>query len=120
MKVPIVLPAIAKLNWKDYYAGAAIAGVLVVIGEDVVAKDKNLVIENDKAVSSPLIKEMVNSFKQYYRGYGDIIIQANYDQALGVLDYAITKLKVKFVELKFGQAAKGIQGMGQDILTQRI
>ncbi len=114
MKAPFILPAIAKLNWKDYYAGAAMAGLLVVIGEDVVSKDKNLVLENGKVVSSPLINEMVNSFRQYYRGYGDIILQANYDdEALGVLDYAITKLKVKSVELKFGQAAKGIQGMGR-------
>lgn len=37
LKAPIILPAMAKLNWKDYYAGAALAGVLVVIGEEVVA-----------------------------------------------------------------------------------
>lgn len=114
MTAPIILPAMAKLNWKDYYAGAALSGVLTVIGEDVVAKDKNLILENGKVVSSPLIAEMVNSFRQYYRGYGDIILQANYDdENLGVLDYAITKLGVKSVELKFGQAAKGIQGMGK-------
>lgn len=114
LKAPIILPAMAKLNWKDYYAGAALAGVLVVIGEDVVAKDKNLVLENGKVVSSPLIAEMVSSFREYYRGYGDIILQANYDdENLGVLDYAIEKLGVKSVELKFGQASKGIQGMGR-------
>ncbi len=58
---------------------------------------------------------MVDSFRQYYRGYGDIILQANYDdENLKLLDYAITKLGgVKSVELKFGQAAKGIQGMGR-------
>lgn len=114
MKAPFILPAMAKLNWKDYFAGAALAGVLVVIGEDVVAKDKNLVLENGKVVSSPLIEDMINSFRRYYRGYGDIILQANYDdEALGILDYAITKLNVKTVELKFGQAAKGIQGFGR-------
>jgi glutamate synthase-like protein len=114
LKAPIILPAMAKLNWKDYYAGAALAGVLVVIGEDVVAKDKNLVLENGKVVSSPLISEMVSSFREYDRGYGDIILQANYDdENLGVLDYAIEKLGVKSVELKFGQASKGIQGMGR-------
>ncbi|MGI6225678.1 MAG: glutamate synthase-related protein [Peptococcales bacterium] len=114
LKAPIILPAIAKLNWQDYFAGAALAGVLVVIGEDVVAKDKGLVLENGKVKSSPLIDEMINSFRQYYRGYGDIILQANYDdENLGVLDYAISKLRVKSVELKFGQAAKGIQGMGR-------
>lgn len=114
LKAPIVLPAMAKLNWKDYYAGAALAGVLVVIGEDVVAKDKNLVLENGKVVSSPLIAEMISSFREYDRGYGDIILQANYDdENLGVLNYAIEKLGVKSVELKFGQASKGIQGMGR-------
>lgn len=114
ISAPFILPAMAKLNWKDYFAGAAMAGVLVVIGEDVVAKDKNLVLKNGKVVSSPLIDEMVNSFRQYYRGLGDIVLQANYDdENLGVLDYAITKLGVKSVELKFGQAAKGIQGMGR-------
>jgi hypothetical protein len=114
LKAPIILPAIAKLNWKDYFAGAALSGVLVVIGEDVVAKDKGLVIENGKVISSPLIAEMISSFRQYHRGYGDIILQANYDdENLSVLDYAITNLGVKSVELKFGQAAKGIQGMGR-------
>ncbi|WMJ76488.1 MULTISPECIES: glutamate synthase-related protein [unclassified Sedimentibacter] len=113
MNAPIILPAMAKLNWKDYYAGAALAGVPVVIGEDVVAKDKELALENGKVVSSPLIMKMVDSFREYYRGYGDIILQANYDdENLGVLDYAIKSLGVKSVELKFGQAAKGIQGMG--------
>lgn len=114
LKAPIILPAMAKLNWKDYFAGAALAGVLVVIGEDVVAKDKNLILENGKVVSSPLIAEMISSFREYYNGYGDIIVQANYDdENLGVLEYAITKLGVKSVEIKFGQAAKGIQGMGR-------
>lgn len=114
LKAPIVLPAMAKLNWKDYFSGAALAGVLVVIGEDVIAKDKECTLHNGKVICSPLMKEMVDSFRQYYQGYGDIILQANYDdERLGVLDYAITQLGVKSVELKFGQAAKGIQGMGR-------
>lgn len=114
IKAPIILPAIAKLNWKDYYSGAALAGVPVVIGEDVVSKDKGLVLENGKVVKSPLIEEMLSYFNRYSRGYGDIILQANYDdEDLGVLDYAIKELGVKSVELKFGQGSKGIQGMGR-------
>ncbi len=114
LKAPFVLPAMAKLNWRDYYAGAALAGVMVVIGEDVAAKDKNLVMENGKVTSSPLVAEMVSSFREYYRGFGDIILQANYDdENLAVLDYSIAELGVKSVEIKFGQAAKGIQGMGR-------
>jgi hypothetical protein len=77
LKAPIILPAMAKLNWRDYYAGAALAGVLVVIGEDVVAKDKGLVLENGRVTSAPLLEEMVAAFRQYYSGYGDIILQGN-------------------------------------------
>jgi hypothetical protein len=111
---PIVLPAMAKLNWRDYFAGAALAGVVVVIGEDVVAKDKELELVKGRVHSSPLLAEMVGAFRQHYRGYGDIVLQANWDdEQLGVLDYAITTLGVESVELKFGQAAKGIQGMGR-------
>lgn len=114
IKSPIILPAIAKLNWKDYYSGAALAGIPVVIGEDVIAKDKGLEIEVGKVVKSPLIEEMLSYFTRYSRGYGDIILQANYDdEELGVLDYAIKELGVTSVELKFGQGAKGIQGMGR-------
>ena len=114
IKAPIIFPAIAKLNWKDYYSGAALAGIPVVIGEDVVAKDKGLELENGKVIKSPLIEEMLSYFNRYNRGYGDIILQANYDdEELGVLDYAIKELGVTSVELKFGQGAKGIQGMGR-------
>ena len=114
IKAPIILPAIAKLNWKDYFSGAALAGVPVVIGESVVSKDKELVLQNGKVTKSPLIKEMLSYFNRYSRGYGDIILQANYDdEYLGVLDYAIKELGVTSVELKFGQGAKGIQGMGK-------
>jgi hypothetical protein len=114
MKVPIILPAMAKLNWKDYYIGAALAGVSVVIGEDAIPNDKNIVLDNGKVVTSPLVEEMVNDFRKYSRGYGEIIMQASYDdENSGVLDYVIPKLGVKSVELKFGQAAKGIQGMGR-------
>ena len=114
MKMPIILPAIAKLNWRDYYIGAALAGVSVVIGEDAIPNDKNLVLENGKVAASPLVEEMVNDFRKYSKGYGEIIMQASYDdENSGVLDYVVPKLGVKSVELKFGQAAKGIQGMGR-------
>ena len=113
LKAPIIFPAMAKLNWEDYYAGAALSGVLVVIGEDVVAKDSELEIEKNRVTKSPLLKKMVESFKKYDHGYGQIILQANVDDDnLGVLEYGIEKLGITAVELKFGQAAKGIQGMG--------
>jgi hypothetical protein len=114
LKAPFILPAMAKLAWREYFSGAALAGVPVVIGEDVIAKDAGLVVDKNKVVASPLIAEMVAAFRRYHRGFGDIVLQANYDDEYhGVLEYAITKLGVTSVELKLGQAAKGIQGMGQ-------
>ena len=113
VKAPFILPAMAKLAWKEYFAGAALAGIPVVIGEDVIAKDQGLVTDGHRVVESPLLAEMVSCFRQYQRGFGDIVLQANFDDEYhGVLEYAIDKLGVKSVELKFGQAAKGIQGMG--------
>jgi len=56
---------------------------------------------------------MVAAFRRYERGLGDIVLQANVDDEYhGVLEYAIERLGVRSVELKLGQAAKGIQGMG--------
>ena len=111
---PFILPAMAKLSWKDYFGGAALAGVPVVIGEDVVAKDKGLAMDQGRVTATPLIAEMVAAFRVHERGRGDIILQGNYDdEAKGVLDHAITRLGVTSVELKFGQAAKGIQGFGR-------
>jgi len=114
MKFPIIMPAMAKLNWRDYYAGAALAGIPVVIGEDVVSKDSGLELINAKVVKSPLIEEMIKVFRDHHHGFGDIILQANEDdEHLGVLDYAIAKLGVQSVEFKYGQASKGIQGIGR-------
>jgi len=114
VKAPFILPAMAKLAWKEYFAGAAISGVPIVIGEDVIAKDKGLVVNGHRVIKAPLIDEMVSAFRRYEHGFGDIILQANFDDEYhGVLEYAIERLGVKSVELKFGQAAKGIQGMGR-------
>jgi hypothetical protein len=113
LKTPIILPALARLNWKDYFGGAALAGTLAVIGEAAVSNDPDAKFEDGKIVDSPRLKEMVESFKRFYHGYGDIVLQANYDdEYLGVLEYGIRELGIKTVELKYGQAAKGIQGFG--------
>ena len=111
---PMVLPAMAKLAWREYFAGAALAGVPAFIGEDVLSKDPGLAIEGHRVVEAPLVAEMLAAFRRYDRGLGDIVLQANCDDEFhGLLEYAIAQLEVQSVELKFGQAAKGIQGMGR-------
>lgn len=113
LKAPFIFPAMAKLNWQDYYAGAAVSGVMAVIGEDAVLKDPKLEMVDKKVKKSPFLESMLNSFREYYHGYGDIVFQANVDdEYIHAADYAITELGLTTLELKFGQAAKGIQGMG--------
>lgn len=113
LKAPFIFPAMAKLNWRDYYAGAATSGVMAVIGEDAVLKDPQLEMTDNKVTKSPFLEEMINSFREYYHGYGDIVFQANVDdEYIQAADYAIKHLGLTTMELKFGQAAKGIQGMG--------
>lgn len=110
LAMPIILPALVKLNWEDYYAGAAMAGVTCVIGEDARNKDPNLVIENNKVIHFPALKKMLNAFRTYDRGYGQIVLQCNVeDDLLGVPEYAITVEDAKAIEFKFGQSAKGTQ-----------
>jgi glutamate synthase domain-containing protein 2 len=58
------------------------------------------------------MKRRVKLFQDHQRdGYGAIIVQANVeDTRLGVQEYAIEKLGVEIVELKWGQGAKDIGG----------
>jgi len=111
LKAPIILPAMAKLNWRDYYSGAAMAGVLVVIGESAIRNDPRLRYDTQGKVShAPLIGEMIDCFRKYDRGFGDIVLQVNADDiALGTPEYALRTFALKTLEIKFGQAAKGIQ-----------
>ncbi|MBN2206017.1 MAG: FMN-binding glutamate synthase family protein [Candidatus Aminicenantes bacterium] len=114
IKAPFILPAMAKLAWQDYFAGAALAGIPAVIGEDVIAKDTGLVVRGRRVVEAPLVAEMVSAYRRYQRGCGDIVLQANFDdEQHGLLEYAVGRLEIRSVELKLGQAAKGIQGMGR-------
>lgn len=110
LTMPIILPALIKLNWKDYFAGAAMAGVTCVIGEEARDKDPDLKIENGKVVEFAALKTMLDSFQKYYRGYGQIVLQCNVeDDMLGVPEYAIKEYSVDAIEFKFGQSAKGTQ-----------
>lgn len=79
------------------------AGVNAVIGEGAVSKDPTLAYENGKVVHAPKLREMLDAFNKYDRGYGQIILQANYDDdAQGVPEYAIRECGAKAIEFKFG------------------
>ncbi len=116
-RYPWIIPGIgstdiAKNNWEGLAIGSALAGTGLTIGENVVGMDPETVIENGKAVDTVDLKRRVRLFKDYQRdGYGAIIVQANIeDTRLGTQEYAIEKLGVECVELKWGQGAKNIGG----------
>ena len=110
MALPLIQPAIIKLAWRDYFAGAAMAGITCVVGEDAKGKDPDLKIEDGKITDFPMLGEIIGSFKKYYRGYGQIVPQCNVeDDMLGVPEIAIGKYGAEAIEFKFGQSAKGTQ-----------
>jgi len=116
LKLPFVLGGmgstnVAKQNWEGLGTGAAISGVILTVGENVCAMDEGSEIKNGRVLRSPDMEMRVKTFQDWYDGYGTVVIQANVeDTRLGVQEYAIDKLGIKAVELKWGQGAKDIGG----------
>ncbi|MEW6624264.1 MAG: FMN-binding glutamate synthase family protein [Bacillota bacterium] len=116
LSLPLVVAAmgstdIAANNWNHLAAGCAISGVGIVIGENVCGMDPNLELSGGKVKHSPNLAKRVADFKNWYNGKGFIAVQANVeDTRLGVQEYAIEKLGVEVVEIKWGQGAKDIGG----------
>lgn len=109
MTMPIILPALIKLNWVDYFGGAAMAGVSCVIGEGSTSKDDGLRMEDGKIVQFSMLTEILDAFRRYDRGFGQIILQCNVeDDMRGLPEYAL-ELGAEAIEFKFGQSAKGTQ-----------
>jgi glutamate synthase domain-containing protein 2 len=116
MKVPFFTGAlgsteIARVNWEGAAIGAAICGTILVCGENVVGMDPQAEFKNGKVVKSPELERRVKIYKEWYEGYGAILVQLNVeDTRLGVPEYAIEKLGVEGIEIKWGQGAKSIGG----------
>ena len=116
-RYPWIIPGIgstdvAKNNWEGLAIGTALAGTGLTIGENVVGMDTEAVIKGGRVVDTVDLKRRVKLFKDHQiDGYGAIIVQANVeDTRLGVQEYAIEKLGVEWLELKWGQGAKNIGG----------
>lgn len=102
---------IAKDNWEGLAIAAAISGIMIVIGENIVGMDSKAEFKNGKVIKSPELERRVKCFKDWYEGYGEIILQQNVeDTRLGSAEYAIENLDITCIELKWGQGAKNIGG----------
>jgi len=115
MKLPIFTGAlgstdVARKNWEGMAIGAAISGISVVIGENVCGMDPDVEIRNGRVVRSPELERRIKAYRQWWDGYGTIIVQYNVeDGRLGVPELAL-ELGVEAIEPKWGQGAKDIGG----------
>jgi glutamate synthase domain-containing protein 2 len=103
---------VAKNNWEGLAIGSALAGTALTIGENVVGMDPGSVLVDGRVTDTEDLKRRVRLYKDHQRdGYGAIVVQSNVeDTLLGTQEYAIEKLGVECVELKWGQGAKDIGG----------
>ena len=103
---------VAAKYWESFAVGAALVGIPIVVGENVVGIDKQAEIKNGKIAKAPELDRRIETFLRYYEGYGAIIVQMNVeDTRNGVAEYVIGKYGDKVViELKWGQGAKCIGG----------
>jgi glutamate synthase domain-containing protein 2 len=116
-RLPFTLAAmgstnVAKNNWPGIAAGAAITGTMIAVGENVAGMDMDARYENARVISAPDLEWRVKCFRDWAEdGYGDVAVQANVeDTKAGVQEFALKKLGVRSVELKWGQGAKDIGG----------
>jgi len=116
MKVPFFTGAlgsteIARVNWEGAAIAIAICGAVLICGENVCGMDPDADFKKGKVITSPELERRVKIYKDWYEGYGTMLVQANVeDSRLCVLEYALEKLGVEVVELKWGQGAKDIGG----------
>jgi len=117
LKVPFIISGmgstnVAKQNWPGLAVGSAISGSILTVGENVCGMDDDSEIKNGRIVRSPDMEMRVKSYKDWQEpGYGAVVVQSNVeDTRLGTQEYALDKLGVDVVELKWGQGAKDIGG----------
>jgi glutamate synthase domain-containing protein 2 len=117
MSVPVFTGAlgsteIARKNWEHFAIGAAISGITLVCGENVCGIDPELELNGQgKITEAPDLRRRVEAYRRYHNGLGDILVQMNVeDTRFGVAEFALEKLGVQTIELKWGQGAKCIGG----------
>ena len=108
--------AIARKYWPGFAVGAALVGIPIVVGENVVGIDREAIIHPGSPVNriekAPELDRRIDTFLRYFDGNGAIIVQLNVeDTRNGVAEYVIDKYGDKvIIELKWGQGAKDIGG----------
>jgi len=117
LKVPCIIAGlgstmVAKKAWDGLAIGAALAGTIITIGENVCGMDMDSTYSSGKVQDSPDMAYRVNTYREFWDGkHGDVVVQTNVeDQRGGVDEYVLSKLEVNVIERKWGQGAKAIGG----------
>ena len=103
---------VAAKYWDSFAVGGALAGIPIVIGENVVGVDRESEIDNGKITKAPELDRRIDTYLRYFDGYGGVFVQLNVeDTRNGVAEYVADKYGDKcIIELKWGQGAKDIGG----------
>ncbi len=103
---------VAAKYWDPLAIGAALVGIPIVVGENVVGVDQQAEIKNGRVIRSPELDRRVQTYLRYFDGYGAILVQMNVeDTRNGVAEYVIERYgEYAVIELKWGQGAKDIGG----------
>ncbi len=103
---------IAAKYWDSFAVGAALTGIPIVIGENVVGVDKQAELKNGKIIKAPELDRRIDIYERYKDDYGTIFVQLNVEDARnGVAEYIIENYGNQvIIELKWGQGAKNIGG----------
>ncbi|MDD2464426.1 MAG: glutamate synthase-related protein [Desulfobulbus sp.] len=103
---------IAAKYWDSFAIGGALAGIPIVVGENVVGVDKASEIKNGRITKAPELDRRIDTYLRYFDGFGAVIVQLNVeDTRNGVAEYVVEKYGNRcIVELKWGQGAKDIGG----------
>ncbi len=103
---------VAAKYWDSFAVGGALAGIPIVIGENVVGVDRESEISNGRITKAPELDRRIDRYLRYFDGFGGIFVQMNVeDTRNGVAQYVAEKYGNKcIIELKWGQGAKDIGG----------
>jgi len=103
---------IAAKYWDSFAVGGALAGIPIVIGENVVGVDRESQIDRGKISKAPELDRRIDTYLRYQDGVGGVFVQLNVeDTRNGVAEYVAKKYDNKcIIELKWGQGAKDIGG----------
>lgn len=117
LSMPLTIGAFGSTDvgrnyWEGLAIGAAVNGVICVVGENVCGMDMEARLQGGKVTYSKEMERRVNLFRKFWDGkHGDMAVQTNVeDQRLGVDVYVMSKLEVNIIERKWGQGAKAIGG----------